>query len=199
MSRKDPRIDAYIAKAQPFARPILKHIRATVMSASPELEETLKWSHPSFMYHGIVCGMAAFKQHVAFGFWKGKLLLDTKGMPVDEAMGQFGRITKLADLPPRREIAGYVKKAMKLNEDGVVVKRETKPRQPIPMTAALKAALAKAPKASATWADLAPGHRREYLEWVTEAKTDATRDKRIATTIEWLSQGKRRNWKYERR
>ena len=87
MPRKDARIDAYIAKAQPFARPILKHIRATVMSASPDLEETLKWGHPSFMHHGIVCGMASFKQHVTFGFWKGKLLLDTKGLPVDEAMG----------------------------------------------------------------------------------------------------------------
>jgi uncharacterized protein YdeI (YjbR/CyaY-like superfamily) len=199
MPRKDARIDAYIAKAQPFARPILQHIRATVMSASPELEETLKWSHPSFVYHGIVCGMAAFKQHVTFGFWKGKLLLDTKGLPVDEAMGQFGRITKLSDLPPKREIAGYVRKAMKLNEDGVVVKRATRPRKPIPMPAVLKTALAKASKAKATWDGLAPGHQRDYLEWVTEAKTDATRDKRIATTIEWLTQGKRRNWKYERR
>src|SRR6185369_6137745 len=132
-ARQDARIDAYIAKAHPFARPILKHIRATVMSASAELEETLKWSHPSFMYHGIVCGMAAFKQHVTFGFWKGKLLLDTKGMPVDEAMGQFGRITSVSDLPPARTIVGWVKKAMKLNADGVVVKREVKVRKPIPM------------------------------------------------------------------
>ena len=199
MPRKDPRIDAYIAKAQPFARPILKHIRATVLSASPDLEETLKWGHPSFMYHGIVCGMASFKQHVTFGFWKGKLLLDTKGLPVDEAMGQFGRITTVEGLPPKRELIGYVKKAMKLNEDGVGVKREVKPRKPIPMPAALKAALAKAAKARTTWDGLAPSHQRDYLEWVTEAKTDATRDKRIATTIEWLTAGKRRNWKYERR
>jgi uncharacterized protein YdeI (YjbR/CyaY-like superfamily) len=198
MPRKDARIDAYIAKAQPFARPILKHIRATVMSASPVLEETLKWGHPSFMHHGIVCGMAAFKQHVTFGFWKGKLLLDTKGLPVDEAMGQFGRITSVSDLPSARAIAGYVKKAMKLNEDGVVVKREVKARKPIAMPAVLRSALAKAPKARATYDGLSPSHRREYLEWVTEAKTDATRDKRIATTIEWLSEGKHRNWKYER-
>ena len=196
MPRKDPRIDAYILKAQPFARPILKHIRATVLSASPALEETLKWGHPSFIYNGIVCGMASFKQHVTFGFWKGKLLLDTKGLPVDEAMGQFGRITRLADLPPRREIVGYVKKAMKLNEDGVVPKRATKPRKPIPMPPALTAALAKAPKAKSFFATLPPSHQREYLEWVSEAKTDATRDKRIATTIEWLSEGKHRNWKY---
>jgi uncharacterized protein YdeI (YjbR/CyaY-like superfamily) len=197
--RQDARIDAYIAKAQPFARPILKHIRATVMSASPELEETVKWGMPSFTYRGIVCGMAGFKQHVAFGFWKSKLILDAKGMPVDEAMGQFGRITKLSDLPSKREIVGYVKKAMKLNEDGVVVKRAVRPRKPIAMPAPLRAALAKAPKAKATYDGLPPSHQRDYLEWVTEAKTDATRDKRIATTIEWLKEGKRRNWKYERK
>lgn|SRR5262249_36987429 len=199
MPQKDARVDAYIAKAQPFAQPILKHLRATVLSASPELEETIKWGLPSFMYHGIVCGMAAYKAHVAFGFWKSKLILDTKGMPVDEAMGQFGRITKLSDLPPKRALVGYVKKAMQLNEDGVTVKRASKPKPPIATPAALKAALAKAPKARATFDALSPSHRREYLEWVTEAKADATRDKRIATTIEWLSEGKSRNWKYERR
>ena len=198
MPRKDARIDAYIAKAQPFAQPILKYIRTTVMSASPELEETIKWGLPSFTYHGIVCGMAGFKQHVSFGFWKSKLILNTKGMPADEAMGQFGRIKKLSDLPTKREIVGYVRKAMQLNEDGVTVKRAVKPKQAIPMPPVLKSALAKAAKARTTWDVLSPGHRREYLEWVTEAKTDATRDKRIATTIEWLKDGKRRNWKYER-
>jgi uncharacterized protein YdeI (YjbR/CyaY-like superfamily) len=196
MPRKDPRVDAYIAKAQPFARPILKHIRAAVLSASSELEETLKWSHPAFMYHGIVCVMAGFKQHVTLGFAKSKLLLDPSGRPADEAWGQFGRLSAIEDLPPRRELVGYVKKAMKLNEDGVTVKREVKPKQPIPVPAALRAALAKAPRAKAFFAALPPGHQREYLQWVTEAKTDATRDKRIATTIEWLSEGKHRNWKY---
>jgi len=199
MARRDPRIDAYIEKAQPFARPILKHIRATVLSASPELEETLKWSHPAFMHHGIVCVMAGFKQHVTLGFAKSKLLLDTNGVPADEAWGQFGRITELAELPSKRELVGYVKKAMKLNADGVQVERVVKPKKAIPMPAALKAALAKAPKAKAFLATLPPGHQREYLAWVTEAKTDATRDKRIATTIEWLAEGKHRNWKYDRK
>ena len=124
MPRKDPRVDAYIAKAQPFARPILEHIRAAVLSASSELEETLKWSHPAFMYHGIVCVMAGFKQHVTLGFAKSKLLLDPSGRPADEAWGQFGRLSAIEDLPPKRELVGYVKKAMKLNEDGVTVKRE---------------------------------------------------------------------------
>jgi len=196
MPRKDPRVDAYIENAQPFARPILKHIRAAVLSASSELEETLKWGHPTFVYHGNVCTMAAFKQHITLGFWKAKLLLDANGRPAGEAWGQFGRITEIPDLPPKRELVGYVKKAMTLNEDGVTVKREVKPKQPIPVPAALKAALAKAPRAKAFFAALPPGHQREYLQWVTEAKTDATRDKRIATTIEWLSEGKHRNWKY---
>ena len=198
MPRKDPRIDAYIAKSAKFAQPILKHLRALVHESCPDVVETIKWSMPHFDYEGVLCGMAAFKQHVTFGFWKGKLLLDTKGLPVDEAMGQFGRITSVSDLPSVRAIAGYVKKAMKLNEDGVVVKREVKARKPIAMPAVLRSALVKAPKARATYDGLSPSHRREYLEWVTEAKTEATRDKRIATTIEWLSEGKHRNWKYER-
>jgi len=198
-AKKDARIDAYIAKAQPFARPILKHLRATVLSASPELEETIKWGLPAYTYHGLVCGMAGFKQHVTFGFWKSKLIVNTDGLPVDEAMGQFGRITKLSDLPPKRELVGYVKRAMQLNVDGVTVKRVAKPKKPIAMPAALRAALMKAPKARATFDALPPSHQREYLEWVTEAKTDATRDKRIATTIEWLTEGKSRNWKYARK
>ena len=199
MPRKDPRVDAYIAKAQPFARPILKHIRATVLSASPELEETFKWNHPAFMYHGIVCIMAGFKQHVTLGFAKSKLLLDANGVPADEAWGQFGRIAAIADLPSKRELVGYVKKAMGLNVDGVQVERVVKPKKAIPMPAAFKAALAKAANAKAFFATLPPGHQREYLQWITEAKTDGTRDKRIATTIEWLTEGRHRNWKYERK
>jgi len=199
MPRKDARVDAYIAKAQPFARPILTHIRETVLSASPEIEETFKWNHPAFMYHGIICVMAGFKQHVTLGFSKGNLLLDKNGVPAGEAWGQFGRLTAITELPAKRELVGYVKKAMKLNEDGVTVKREVKPKAPIAMPAALKAALAKAPKAKTTFSGLSPGHQREYLAWVTEAKTDGTRDKRIATTIEWLKEGKTRNWKYEQK
>ena len=199
MPRKDSRVDAYIAKAQPFARPILKHIRATVMGTSPQLEETLKWGHPTFTCHGNVCTMAAFKQHVTLGFWKAKLVLDTKGRPAGEAWGDLGRISDVAELPSKRELVGYVKRAIQLNADGVTVKREVKAKKAISMPAALRMALAKAAKAKAFLATLPPSHQREYLEWVTEAKTDATRDKRIATAIEWLSEGKRRNWKYDRK
>ena len=198
MPKKDARIDAYISRAQPFARPILKHIRAVVRSASPELEETLKWGHPSFTYHGIVCGMAAFKEHVAFGFWKGKLIVDESDRDLDDAMGQFGRITKIADLPSRSKLVGYVKKAMQLNEAGVTVKRKPGSRKPIPMPPEFRAALAKSVKARAVFDELPPSAQRDYLEWITEAKQPATRDQRMATSIEWLKAGKRRNWKYER-
>jgi len=198
MPKKDARIDAYIAHAQPFARPILRHLRAIVHEACPDVVENVKWGSPSFEYHGLLCGMAAFKEHAVFGFWKGKLIVDAKGRDLDGAMGQFGRLTEVNDLPPKRLIADYVKKAMALNEDGVTVKRGTTPRKPIPMPADLRAALVKAPKASATFAAFPPGGQRDYLEWVTEAKQPATRAKRIATTIEWLKEGKRRNWKYEK-
>ena len=198
MPKKDARIDAYIARSQPFARPILTHLRTVVRSASPELEETLKWGHPSFTYHGIVCGMAAFKEHVAFGFWKGKLIVDESGRDLDDAMGQFGRITKLADLPSRSKLVGYVRKAMQLNEAGVTVKRRTTPKKPIPMPSEFRAALAKSVMARAVFDEFPPSAKRDYLEWITEAKQPATRDKRIATSIEWIKAGKRRNWKYER-
>ena len=198
MPKKDARIDAYIARSQPFARPILAHLRTVVRSASPELEETLKWGHPSFTYHGIVCGMAAFKEHVAFGFWKGKLIVDESGRDLDDAMGQFGRITKLADLPSRSKLVGYVKKAMQLNEAGVTVKRKAMARKPIPMPSDFRAALAKSVKARAVFDGFPPSAKRDYLEWITEAKQPATREKRIATSIEWLVAGKRRNWRYER-
>jgi len=198
MPEKDARIDAYIAHAQPFARPILRHLRAIVHEACPDVVENVKWGSLSFEYHGLLCGMAAFKEHAVFGFWKGKLIVDAKGRDLDGAMGQFGRLTEVNDLPPKRLITDYVKKAMALNEDGVTVKRGTTPRKPIPMPADLRAALVKAPKASATFAAFPPGGQRDYLEWVTEAKQPATRAKRIATTIEWLKEGKRRNWKYEK-
>ena len=197
MPRKDPRIDAYIARSKPFARPILARLRAVVRETCPDVVETLKWGSPSFEYHGILCGMAAFKEHAVFGFWKGKLVVDEKDRVPKDGMGQFGRLTKLSDLPAKRVLAGYVKKAMALNESGVTVKRNAAPKKPIPVPADLRVALAKSAKANAVFQEFSPSARRDYLEWVTEAKRPATRAKRIATTIEWLKAGKRRNWKYE--
>jgi uncharacterized protein YdeI (YjbR/CyaY-like superfamily) len=200
MGKKDPRVDAYIAKSPDFAQPILKHIRKLVHKADPDVEETLKWRMPTFTHDGIVCGMAAFKQHCALGFWKGKLILDGKGRRVDDAMGSFGRITSLKDLPSDAKLLTYIKKAVKLNQSGVKVpgqvKRKATPRRvPADLSKALKAA----PKAAVTFKALSTSHRNEYVEWITGAKQAATRDKRLATTIAWLSTGKNFNWRYEKR
>lgn len=197
MANHDPRVDAYIARAAPFAQPILEHLRAVVHGACPGAEETLKWSSPHFMYKGMLCGMAAFKQHVAFGFWLGKLVADTGNE--ESAMGQFGRIATLADLPSKRELTALVKKAMALNEAGAKLPtrtRDGKPKPPVAVPDDLAAALARNRKARATFDAFNPSHRREYVEWITEAKREETRAKRLATTLEWLAEGKSRNWKY---
>jgi uncharacterized protein YdeI (YjbR/CyaY-like superfamily) len=201
MSSTDPRVDAYIAKSADFAQPILSHIREVVHEGCPEVEETIKWGMPSFMYKGILCGMACFKAHCTFGFWKGELITGENGESTSDAMGQFGRITSIKDLPPKRVLIGYVKKAMELNEKGVKspTRSNQKPRPPIKPPTYFTAALRKNPKAQATFKSLRPSHRREYLEWITDAKTEPTRDRRLATTIEWLSEGKSLNWKYERK
>lgn len=197
MGSRDPRIDAYIARSAEFARPILTHIRSVVHGACPEVEETLKWSMPAFMYHGILCGMAAFKHHCTLGFWKGSLILDAKGQRADEAMGQFGRITMLSDLPSKRVLAGYVKQAMRLNEEGTAVKRAPRrPKPPPRVPVVLKRALDKNRKARETFEEFSPSHKRDYVEWITEARTEETRQRRLAQAITWMAQGKPRNWKY---
>lgn len=208
MPRSDARIDAYIANianSADFARPILEHLRAIVHEACPEVEETIKWSFPHFDYKGMMCSMAAFKGHCAFNFWKAGLILDdlSKG---EEAMGYFGRITSLRDLPPKKVLIGYVRKAKRLNDEGVpaphLVKARAKARstasRPLVVPPELEAALRKDRKARATFDAFAPSHRREYAEWVAEAKREETKAKRVAQAIEMLAEGKTRNWKYER-
>lgn len=197
MGKRDPRVDAYIARSAPFAQPILEHIRSVIHEACPDVEETMKWSMPHFMYQGMLGGMSAFKAHCAFGFWKGKLVVPEQNR---EAMGQFGCITSVKDLPPRRTFIKYVKRAMKLNEEGVKAPRATRatPKKSLPMPADLAKALARRSKAKATFDGLAPGHRREYIEWITEARRDETRARRIAQAVEWIAEGKTRNWKYQK-
>jgi uncharacterized protein YdeI (YjbR/CyaY-like superfamily) len=197
MGARDPRIDAYIAKAEPFAKPILTHLREVVHEGCPHVEETLKWGMPSFMYRGILCGMASFKEHCVFGFWKGTLIVTDKGKSL-EAMGSFGRITKLSDLPSRRALIGYIKQAMKLNEDGVKApkKRTSGPKKPLRVPTYLANELQKHKKAQAIFEAFSPSHKKEYIEWLTEAKTEETRKRRLHTAIEWMAEGKPRNWKY---
>jgi uncharacterized protein YdeI (YjbR/CyaY-like superfamily) len=197
MGTRDARIDAYIEKAQPFARPILTHIRKVVHAGCPDVVETIKWGMPHFDYKGIMCGMAAFKEHCAFGFWKASLL-GMSGPESRDAMGQFGCVKSIKDLPSQKELIGLVKAAAKLNDEGITVKREKKvPKPALAPPPALTAALKKNKKAQAAFDALSPGHRREYVEWIAEAKQEATRERRIATTLEWLSEGKTRNWKYQ--
>lgn len=200
MGSRDPRVDAYIAKAAPFAQPILTRIRKAVHKGCPQVEETMKWSFPHFDYEGMLCAMAAFKQHCTLGFWKASLLEGAGiGAKAAEAMGHFGRIRSLDDLPPERELVALVRRAAKLNDEGIKVVRQPRAPRPTPkVPPAFMRALRANKKARAAYDAFRPSHRREYLEWITEARTDATRDRRIATAIEWLSEGRSRNWKYER-
>jgi uncharacterized protein YdeI (YjbR/CyaY-like superfamily) len=198
MGKRDKRVDAYIAKSPSFAKPILTHLREVVHEACPDVEETMKWSVPHFMYRGMLCSMAAFKEHCAFGFWKGALVVESDGK-TDEAAGHFGRITKVSDLPPKKVLAGYVKKAMELNESGTTLPRTPK-RASKELVAPdyFMAALKKNKKALATFEGFSPSHRREYVEWIIEAKSEETRQRRLEQAVEWIAEGKPRNWKYMR-
>jgi hypothetical protein len=198
MGKRDPRVDAYIAKSAEFARPILVRLRELVHATCPDVEETIKWSMPSFEHHGILCGMAAFKEHAVFGFWKHELVIGDNGKWRD-AMGSFGCLKSARELPSKAQFAEWMKKAIQLNVDGVKVERKkTGSKSPIKMHPELKAALAKNKKALATFEGFPPSGQREYLEWVADAKGDDTRARRIAQAVEWMAQGKRRNWKYEK-
>lgn len=196
MGTRDPRVDAYIAKSAEFARPILTHLREVVHSACPDVVETIKWSSPFFDHHGAMCNMAAFKEHVAFGFWKGALVVGRPSGDGDGSAGQFGRITSLKDLPPKKELTAYIKTAMKLNEEGVSVPKKKTPKPEIPVPPELAAALAKNKKANAAFEAFPPGHKREYNEWIGQAKGEETRARRVEQAVEWIAEGKSRNWKY---
>jgi uncharacterized protein YdeI (YjbR/CyaY-like superfamily) len=201
MPKTDPRIDAYIKKAKPFAQPILIHLRKVVHGAVPGVEETMKWSTPAFDYKGPFCGFAAFNQHATFGFWKAALLkerLPASGETINP-VNQFGRLTSIGDLPSAKELSRIIKIAAKLNDEGVKAPPMRKgPRPALKAPADLVAALAKNKKAKATFDNFPPGQRREYIAWVIEARQAATRAKRIATAVEWMAEGKVRNWKYVR-
>ena len=197
MPTTDPRVDAYIAKAAPFAQPILRHLRARVRRAAPEAEETIKWGMPHFMVAGKnVAGFAAFKAHCAFVIHgEGR-----QGEPEGEGMGGYGKIASLADLPDDRELEDKLREAaQRVAISGTALKPKAKkpPKAEIAMPGDFAAALAAQPQARASFDGFSRAQRRDYLEWITEAKQAATREKRIAQAVEWLAEGKRRNWKYE--
>ena len=198
MGRKDSRVDAYIAKSADFAKPILKHLRKVVHAGCPDVEETMKWSMPHFDYKGVMSGMAAFKEHCAFGFWKEALIFDRNQSAEKAGMGSFGCIKSLSDLPDEKRLIGYVKKAAALNDAGIRTPGRTQPkkREPLEVPEFFSAALKKNAKARKTFEAFPPSKRREYLEWVTEAKREETRQERLTTSIKWLAEGKPRHWKY---
>lgn len=199
MGKSDPRVDAYFAKSAAFAQPILRRLRAVVHSACPDVEETMKWQFPHFMYKGMLCSMAAFKQHCAFGFWHKAVRDAVSSGKQSDGMGQLGRITSVDDLPTESSLKRHIKQAMKLNDAGVKSPRpQPKAKKALRVPDDVKMALKKDKQAQSTFEAFSPSHRREYIEWITEAKQPATRDRRIATMLEWLAKGKSRNWKYER-
>ena len=202
MGKKDARVDAYISKAAPFAKPVLTHIRKLVHQGCPEVEETIKWGMPSFEYKGPYCGMASFKEHCAFGFWKAALMQDAdklKGNQKD-SMGHLGRITALDDLPSDKVMLAYIKEAKRLNDEGIKLppRKKTTEKKDIAVPDYFTKALNKNKKALKVFEAFPPSHRKEYLQWITEAKTEETRNRRMDTALEWIAEGKGRNWKYQK-
>jgi uncharacterized protein YdeI (YjbR/CyaY-like superfamily) len=196
MSVSDPRVDAYIDKAALFAQPILGEIRQRVHASCGQAEEAIKWGMPAFLYRGrILCVMAAFKAHATLAFWRREAGA-SRPEKAGAAMGEFGKLTQVKDLPGKRDFAAKVKAAMQQIEAGAP-QRVVKPRAPLAMPPAFAEALAKAPQAKRVFDGFSAGYQRDYLEWIGEAKTEATRDKRIAQSMQWLGEGKHRNWKYE--
>ena len=202
MATKDKRIDAYIAKAQPFAQPVMKHLRELLHKACPEVTETIKWGMPSFEYKGPMFGFASFKTHCVGGFWKSKLLQDPTNLLGErknqggEAMGNLGRMTSIKDLPPDKAFIDFVKQHMKLNEEGIKVVKKPVVKKELNMPEELTTALNKSKKAKQTFERFSTSGKREYAEWINEAKTVATRSKRLAEAIKWMEEGKPRLWKY---
>ena len=199
-AKQDPRVDAYIAKAAPFARPILKHLRKLVRTACPAATEDIKWGMPSFIYNGkILCGMAGFKAHATFGFWHRGMetMLKKELGKTSEAMGSLGRIATKADLPPDKTLVRYIRTAVALHDSGVATRPKRKPRPALPEPADLADALKRNRRAATAWAAFTPGCRRECIDWITEAKRPETRKQRLLTTLEWTAEGKARNWKYQ--
>ncbi len=197
MGNRDPRVDAYIAESADFAKPILAHVRSLVHEACPDAQETIKWSVPHFEYEGVLCGMAAFKQHCNVILWRAALIAGGEGR---DEKGQITNIRTLSDLPDDKTMKHLIREGARLNAEGVKAppRRKTVNRA-VAIPIELKSALAKNKKATAAFERLSPSHKREYAEWIAEAKAEETRRRRVKSAIEWIAEGKSRNWKYERR
>ena len=197
MGHRDPRVDAYIARSADFAKPILAHVRSLVHEACPDAQETIKWSVPHFEYEGILCGMAAFKQHCNVILWKAAVIPGGKGR---DEKGQITRIRTLSDLPDDKTMKHLIREGARLNAERVKAPRRRKTTsKAVAVPIELKSALAKNKKAAAAFEKLSPSHKREYAEWIAEAKAEETRQRRVKSAIGWIAEGKSRNWKYQRR
>jgi uncharacterized protein YdeI (YjbR/CyaY-like superfamily) len=203
----NPKVDAYLVKVQPFAQPIMTHLRALVHKGCPAIEETIRWSRPFFQYRGVIlCNMAAFKEHCSFGFWGeeiGAVLREAKVLG-ENGMGSLGRITGVKDLPSDKQMLVWIRQAAAFVDSGqhtspIAARRRVvkSPKPSVEPPAEFATALQKNKQAAAAFATFSPSCKREYVEWIADAKRPETRDKRIATAIEWISEGKQRNWKYQ--
>ena len=204
MSVRNKVIDTYITKSADFAKPILNHIRSLVHKACPDAEEKIKWGFPHFDYKGeMMCSMAAFKQHAVFGFWKAALMKDpvlVETARSEVSMGHLGRLTSLKDLPPDKKLIAWIKEAMALNDKGIkIAKSKSTEKKELVVQDYFINALAKNKKAKTTFDNFAYSHKKEYLEWITEAKTEETRNTRMANALNWMAEGKSRHWKYQRK
>ncbi|MEK6783265.1 MAG: YdeI/OmpD-associated family protein [Bacteroidota bacterium] len=204
MGNRNPKFDAYISRAPQFAQPILSHLREVVHQGCPEVKETIKWGFPHFEYKGILCSMAAFKQYCAFGFWKGSIMSDPKKVMTQvgrTSMGHFDRITSLSDLPLDKILISYIKEAMKLNDEEIKVPQRTRPKSDkiLKVPAYFLKKLKRNKAALKTFEGFSYSNKKDYVEWIEEAKTESTREKRMVTAMEWMAEGKIRNWKYVRK
>ena len=198
MTTKAPRGDAYIERAGDFTKPILLHFRNLVHKAFPEITETIRWGFPHFDHKGIVCSMAAFRRHSAIGFWKQSLLDANIFAEGKNAMGSLGRITSLGDLPSDEQIMSLVRRAVELNMAGIKQrKKDPEPTRELAVPADFATAIEEKEKPRTSFENMLYSHREEYIDWIEEAKTEKARKKRIATAIDWIAEGKSRNWKYE--
>jgi uncharacterized protein YdeI (YjbR/CyaY-like superfamily) len=202
----NPKVDAYCPKVSPFAQPIMTHLRELVHKACPEVEETIKWSRPFFQYRGaILCNMSAFKEHCSFGFWGEEIgaVLREAAILKEGGMGSLGRITSVAGLASDKQLLGWIRQAAAFVDSGqytspIAARHKVVKQKPsLDTPVEFKTALQRNKKAAVVFAAFSPSCKREYVEWIAEAKRQETRDKRIATAVEWIAEGKQRNWKYQ--
>jgi len=202
--KKNPKVDAYILNTAPFAQPILNELRATLETAEPELEETIKWGFPCFTFQSkLICSFSAYKNHCVFRFWQGSNLKDSAGILTkvgETEMGELSKIKNLEDLPNSEILINYIREAIELSKKKSTKTIVSEKKITIDLKSYdLQEIFSSFPKQAEKFDTFSPSHRKEYISWINEAKTEDTKLKRIKTMMEWLLEGKSRNWKYEKK